>query len=95
MGSVVGEKLWSLSTNHQVLVVTHLPQLAGYADKHYRVAKAVQANRTMTQVIPLDDDQGRITELSDMLGARGESGKQSAAEILQQARDFKRQVKIT
>jgi|FLYN01.1.fsa_nt_gi DNA repair protein RecN (Recombination protein N) len=95
VGSVVGEKLWSLSTNHQVLVVTHLPQLAGYADKHYRVAKAVQANRTMTQVIPLDDDQGRITELSDMLGARGESGKQSAAEILQQARDFKRQVKIT
>ncbi len=93
VGSVVGEKLWALSTNHQVMVVTHLPQLAGYADKHYRVAKVVQANRTMTQVIPLDDDQERISELSDMLGARGESGTQTAAEILQQARDFKRQVK--
>jgi DNA repair protein RecN (Recombination protein N) len=95
VGSVVGEKLWSLSTNHQVMVVTHLPQLAGYADKHYRVGKVVQANRTMTQVIPLEDDPERIAELSDMLGARGESGKQSAAEILQQARDFKRQVKTT
>jgi DNA repair protein RecN (Recombination protein N) len=95
VGSVVGEKLWSLSTNHQVMVVTHLPQLAGYADKHYRVGKVVQANRTMTQVIPLEDDPERIAELSDMLGARGESGTQTAAEILQQARDFKRQVKTT
>jgi DNA repair protein RecN (Recombination protein N) len=94
VGSVVGEKLWSLSVNHQVLVVTHLPQLAGYADKHYRVAKAIQANRTTTQVIPLEDDQERVSELSDMLGARGESGKQSAAEILQQAREYKRQVRV-
>jgi DNA repair protein RecN (Recombination protein N) len=95
VGSVVGEKLWSLSANHQVMVVTHLPQLAGYADKHYRVGKVVQANRTMTKVDSLDDDQERISELSDMLGARGESGTQTAAEILQQARDFKRQVKTT
>jgi hypothetical protein len=55
----------------------------------------VQANRTLTEVVPLDDDGERIAELSDMLGARGESGKQSAAEILQQARAFKQQVKTT
>jgi DNA repair protein RecN (Recombination protein N) len=95
VGSIVGEKLWALSSNHQVLVVTHLAQLAGYADRHYRVAKVMQANRTLTEVVSLDDDGERITELSDMLGARGESGKQSAADILEQAREFKRQVKTT
>ncbi|MFN8376764.1 MAG: hypothetical protein U0694_28315 [Anaerolineae bacterium] len=40
VGSVVGEKLWALASNHQVLCVAHLAQLAGYGDKHYRVSKS-------------------------------------------------------
>ena len=39
VGSVVGEKLWGLTGMHQVMVVTHLAQLAGYADRHYSVQK--------------------------------------------------------
>ncbi|PJF22976.1 MAG: DNA repair protein RecN [Phototrophicales bacterium] len=85
IGSVVGEKLWELANTHQVLVVTHLPQLAGYADTHFRVQKTIRGNQTITQVTALNDDE-RVQELSDMLGATGEGSKQSAIEILNEAR---------
>jgi DNA repair protein RecN (Recombination protein N) len=89
IGSVVGEKLWSLSMNHQVMVVTHLAQLAGYGDKHYQVRKLVKGERTSTLVAPLAEAE-RVDELAEMLGAQGESGKLSARDILQQAEAFKR-----
>ncbi len=89
VGSVVGEKLWSLASNHQVMVVTHLAQLAGYGDKHYHVKKTVKGERTSTQVVELDDDMQRVNELAEMLGAAGESGKNSARDILAQAGDYK------
>jgi DNA repair protein RecN (Recombination protein N) len=91
VGSVVGEKLWSLSDNHQVMVVTHLAQLAGYGDKHYHVKKLVKGDRTSTKVIALDDEADRVQELADMIGAQGESGKLSAREILAQAADYKQE----
>ncbi|MEO8609844.1 MAG: DNA repair protein RecN [Chloroflexota bacterium] len=89
VGNVVGEKLWLLSGNHQVMVVTHLAQLAGYGDKHYHVKKLVNGNRTSTQVIALDDETARVQELADMLGAEGESGKMSAQGILAEAVIYK------
>lgn len=89
IGSVVGEKLWSLSGNHQVMVVTHLAQLAGYGDKHYHVKKLVRGDRTSTLVSPLDDEGERVNELAEMLGAQGESGKVSARDILHQAQEYK------
>jgi DNA repair protein RecN (Recombination protein N) len=88
VGSVVGQKLWQLSANHQVLVVTHLAQLAGFGDAHYRVSKHVQGNRTVTRVARLDD-QGRVDELSEMLGAETTSARQSAYDILMLARRTK------
>lgn len=89
VGNVVGEKLWSLSGNHQVMVVTHLAQLAGYGDKHYHVKKLVNGDRTSTQVISLDEQNERVAELADMLGAQGESGKMSAQGILAEADFYK------
>lgn len=89
IGAVVGEKLWSLSERHQVLVVTHLAQLASYSDKHYHVSKQVKNKRTKTHVDLLNDDEARVTELADMLGATGESGQQSARELLDEARQRK------
>ncbi len=88
IGAIVGEKLWSLSDGHQVLVVTHLPQLASYADKHYHVRKSSDTKKetTTTEVIALNDDEARIEEIAEMLGAHGESGKQSALGILEEAR---------
>lgn len=89
IGSVVGEKLWSLAGNHQVMVVTHLAQLAGYGDKHYHVKKLVRGDRTSTQVHALDDEAERVNELAEMLGAQGESGKISARDLLHQAQEYK------
>ncbi|MBC7811320.1 MAG: DNA repair protein RecN [Burkholderiales bacterium] len=89
VGAVVGEKLWSLSINHQVLVVTHLPQLAGYADQHYRVSKTTTAKRVTTTIVPLEEESARVDELAEMLGASGEGSQISARDILAQARTRK------
>jgi len=88
VGALVGQKLWRLSDRHQVLVVTHLAQLAGFGDAHYRVSKRVQNKRTVTQVQRLDD-QGRVDELAEMLGAETDSARQSAYDILMLARRLK------
>lgn len=89
IGAVVGEKLWALSKGHQVMAVTHLPQLASFADKHYHVRKKVSQKRTQTVITALDSDDKRVSELADMLGTLGETGKESAREILDAARNRK------
>ena len=63
----VGRSLWSLGRRHQVLCVTHLPQIAAHADAHFRIAKRERDGRTVTEVTRLDRD-GRIVELAEMLG---------------------------
>ncbi len=88
MGAVLGQKLWRLSEHHQVLCVTHLAQLAGFGDAHYRVTKHVYNQRTVTRV-DLLDDHGRVDELSEMLGAETSSARQSAYDILMLARRTK------
>ncbi len=89
LGSVVGEKLWNLSGKHQVMVVTHLAQLAGFADNHYRAEKQVQNDRTMTTVRLLSDENERTHELAEMLGTTGDSGEQTARDLLATARGYK------
>jgi DNA repair protein RecN (Recombination protein N) len=91
VGGVVGRKLWGLAAagNHQVVVVTHLPQLAGFGDMHYHVSKAADGGRTITAVTRLDGE-GRIAELAAMLGTREETARQGAASILEQAEQGKR-----
>ncbi len=86
IGAVVGEKLWSLSDAHQVLCVTHLPQLASYADAHYQAQKDLQTAHAATQVRQLANDDERVSELADMLGAGGLAGLLSARELLDAAR---------
>ena len=94
VGAVVGEKLWSLSAEHQVLCVTHLPQLASYADVHFQVQKALTDARAATQVRALDSDDERVAELAAMLGTAGAAGLQSAREILEAARARKRKMSL-
>ena len=89
IGAVVGEKLWSLSAEHQVLCVTHLPQLASYADVHFQAEKDLVAEHAATLVQRLADDDARISELAAMLGAPGAAGIESAREMLAAARGRK------
>ena len=86
IGGVVGQKLWGLSHygNHQVLCVTHLPQIAGYAELHCHVAKQIADGRTQTGIIALDGAR-QVDELAQMLGVLSDSTRQSAQEILDDA----------
>jgi DNA repair protein RecN (Recombination protein N) len=86
VGMVVGEKLWSLSRQHQVMCITHLPQLAAYSDQHYKVTKQLQDGRTITAVIP-QKGEDRRNELAQMLGPVGEGTLHSVDEILQIVRE--------
>jgi len=81
VGGVVGEKLWRLARNHQVLCITHLPQLAAYGDQHFRVEKVQRGGRTFTTVGPLTAEE-RLAELAQMLGGSGEANQQSAAGLI-------------
>lgn len=92
VGGRVGQKLWGLTHHghHQVLCVTHLPQIAGYAELHYHVTKQVAGGRTQTQVNTLSGSH-QVDELAQMLGALSDSTRQSAREILDQAAVLKAQ----
>lgn len=81
VGMTVGELLWKLARHHQVMCVTHLPQLAAFGDQHIRVNKQVSDTRTITQVQELTG-QARVAELAEMLGSTSPKGIQTAQEIL-------------
>ena len=81
----VGRSLWSLARRHQVLCVTHLPQIAAYADAHFQIVKRERDGRTVTEVTRLDRE-GRIVELAQMLGGGGGTvALASARELLDRA----------
>ncbi len=82
----VGRSLWALGRRHQVLCVTHLPQIAAHADAHYRIAKRERDGRTVTEIERLDRE-GRIVELSQMLGGEpgGAASLAGARELLDRA----------
>ena len=84
VGAIVGRKLWGLGRDHQVLCVTHLPQLAAYSDQHFRVEKQIDGGRTVTRVRRLDG-QERVPELAQMLGGLTRANQESAAELLRLA----------
>lgn len=79
-GSAIGRKLAALSGGAQVICITHLPQIAAWADRHIAVQKQVNAGRTSTALQPLDD-RGRLGELARMLA--GPDGVASAMEHAQ------------
>jgi DNA repair protein RecN (Recombination protein N) len=69
VAEVVGEKLKSLSRSHQVLCITHLPQIASQADTHYAIEKVKNQRRTVTTATRLDHGR-RIQEIARMLGGK-------------------------
>ena len=93
VGSVLGEKLWGLSKSHQVLCVTHLPQIACYADHHAKVTKLASHDRTVTSVEVLDGE-ARVTELSQMLGSDSGATRTNALEMLLQAKNWKERNRV-
>jgi len=85
--AAVGRKLQRLATRGQILAVTHLPQVACHADRHFKVDKRVERGRTFAEVRLLDERE-RIEELARMLGGARvtASSRAHAAEMLAGAR---------
>lgn len=90
-GTVVGEKLWSISDHHQVICITHLPQVAAFGDRHYAISKMVVSDRTRTVVTQLGSEQ-RIDEIAAMLDGVpvSEHSRRSAHEMLERSQSYKR-----
>ena len=81
-GETLGRSLKRIAAQHQVLCVTHLPQVAAQADVHLHVAKREEAGRTITEVRRLSDAE-RVVELASMLAGDGAgSGAEAAAREL-------------
>ena len=94
MGETVGRKLMAVSRQRQVLCVTHLPQIASFADRHLVVTKRTARDHTRTTVTALEDSE-RLHELARMLGGPGRSSTplQHATELLEAAARLKKRAK--
>lgn len=81
----VSEKMSRIAKEHQVIVVTHLPQIAAMADTHFEISKSVNNGRTITSIETLSEE-GKIKELARMLG-----GVTITEKVLENAKDMKKQ----
>jgi DNA repair protein RecN (Recombination protein N) len=67
VAEVVGKKLAALAKHHQIICITHLPQIAKFGDHHFSISKHVSEDRTKTSINCLSDSE-RINEIARMLG---------------------------
>ncbi len=81
IGAVVGEKLYRLTPEHQVICITHLPQLAGFGQQHFQVLKGMADGRTSIRVQEINGEE-RVKELATMLGGPSEKNLESARELM-------------
>ena len=77
VAELVGKKLANLAGRHQILCITHLPQIAKYGHHHFRIVKSVAKGRTRATLIPLNTDE-RVEELARMLGGKTITAKTRA-----------------
>ena len=82
LGRVVGQKLAAIGASHQVLCVTHLPQIASYAGRQIKVEKRIENGKTYSTVQPVEE-KDRIIELAEMI-----RGEQRSAVTVEQAREM-------
>ena len=80
--TVIGEKLATLAESAQVVCITHLPQIAGYAGLHFRIEKEAASDRTVVRVATVEGEE-RVAEIARMLG-----GTASSETVLQHAREL-------
>ena len=81
--SIVGRKLREISSSHQIICITHLPQIAACGDANYRICKETDANSTYTHVDRLDEEAA-VDEIARLLGGEiiTETTRRSARELI-------------
>ena len=93
MGRVIGEKLKLVAQSHQVVCITHLPQIASYAEQHFKVDKSVKKSKTYVAIDMLSAKE-RLEEIAEMI--RGEEKtdvtRKQAKEMLDDANKFRKQM---
>ncbi|PNR95802.1 DNA repair protein RecN [Petrotoga sp. 9PWA.NaAc.5.4] len=67
MADIVGSKLKELSSKKQIIVITHMPQVANLAKKHFKITKSLENNETVSKIIELNDEE-RQEEIKEMYG---------------------------
>ena len=89
-GEVIGRKLWNLSKNHQVICVTHLPQIAAFADAHFNVSKQTAGKRTVSTIQSVQGET-RCNEMAVMIGGPRytKSSIDAACELIRKADAWK------
>jgi len=87
MGEVIGEKLSSIAKSHQVICITHLPQIASYADEHWKISKFVKTGKTYSTIENLTGEH-RIEEIADMIRGteKTDTTRKQAKEMLLDAK---------
>lgn len=87
---IIGKKLWNLSRNHQVICVTHLPQIAVFGDTHYSVSKKVVGARTVSNIQVLQGE-ARLKELAVMIAGHRNTANSlnTTKELMQRAKVWK------
>ena len=87
----VAEKMARIGREHQILCITHLPQIAAMADTHYRIRKDVTDDSAITNIEPLDQEES-VEELARLLGGAEITGNtlNSASEMKEMCRQFKK-----
>jgi DNA repair protein RecN (Recombination protein N) len=83
LGSVTGKKLKEISDDRQVLLITHLPQIASFADRHFKVSKRIAQGKTLTEYRVVEGEE-RVSELAQMMSGRRETeaSRKHAEEML-------------
>jgi DNA repair protein RecN (Recombination protein N) len=87
LGTITGKKLKELSSRRQVVLITHLPQIASFADRHFKISKSVKAGRATTEVLLLEG-KARVEEIAQMM-----SGANTTKIALSHAQDMLAQAK--
>ncbi|MEK6563660.1 MAG: DNA repair protein RecN [Candidatus Omnitrophota bacterium] len=89
LGTITGKKLKELSVDRQVILITHLPQIASFADTHFKIYKKIENNRTLTAIEELDAAK-KIKEIAKMMSGEKESAIAitHAQEMLTQAKNL-------
>lgn len=88
IAEAVGRKMAELAVNHQIIAISHMPQLASLATRHFMVRKDTEAGHTRSTILELENE-ARLVELARMLGGRFESAKQHAESLLDQAQSMR------
>jgi DNA repair protein RecN (Recombination protein N) len=92
MGRIIGEKLKMVSQSHQVICITHLPQIASYADQHLKVDKFAKNDKTFVNIEELST-KTRLEEIAEMIRGTEKTNitRKQAKEMIDDAKKYMKQ----